>query len=238
LRTVATATKPSPSLNGRGAPEPGEDVQSPTTTNATADSVASNEDLVPPSSHPADRYAERILHRQIMHERRETATKRGHEEGIRLEAEKNERVSLKIEATGPRRFQQADAFPSDQHECPPPSGSIKPTVRLPASVSYKPVVVQRQETLKVPEACTGSPAGRSGSRTDDPSSIPPILVRVRLPLTPLPKQDLLASPIAGNSQKTNDQPAVYGSEATDPLELDVLDVSQLLLLSIRVVVFH
>jgi hypothetical protein len=64
----------------------------------SADQLQTN---APPPAPAADLDTERALQKQLMREKRELAIKRRQEEEARLEAEKKERIRLKLEAMGP-----------------------------------------------------------------------------------------------------------------------------------------
>ena len=72
--------------------------QLPRQTSSNADQAQTN---APPVAPTADLETERALQKQLMREKRELAIKRRQEEEARLEAEKKERIRLKLEAMGP-----------------------------------------------------------------------------------------------------------------------------------------
>jgi hypothetical protein len=72
--------------------------QMPRQPSFNADQAPAN---TPPPVAAADLEAERALQKQLMREKRELAIKRRQEEEARLEAEKKERIRLKLEAMGP-----------------------------------------------------------------------------------------------------------------------------------------
>jgi hypothetical protein len=88
---------------------------------------------VPPPAAAADLEAERALQKQLMREKRELAIKRRQEEEARLEAEKKERIRLKLEAMGPPPEKGKPQEPPSAKQDAPVSTrtSTQPTQPLP-----------------------------------------------------------------------------------------------------------
>ena len=107
--------------------------QVPRQSSFNADHIHNN---APPPPPAADLEAERALQKQLMREKRELAIKRRQEEEARLEAEKKERIRLKLEAMGPPPEKGKHQEPPVANQEPPvstagPEAPVQPPPKPP-----------------------------------------------------------------------------------------------------------
>jgi hypothetical protein len=142
----------------------------------------------------ADLEAERALQKQLMREKRELAIKRRQEEEARLEAEKKERIRLKLEAMGPLPDK------GKQHESPVLSRDAPisaPDAALPTQAPPKPPIpeVSGQPTqygmMKLHPPDVGRTPALIDQQAEKGSPVPPPSDNSREPAVSVPKTSLV-----------------------------------------------